>query len=54
MSDELPDRNAAFRTLINAAWRFLDQTKEHRELQEMEAYRDLAQATNEAGAASAR
>jgi hypothetical protein len=53
MPNELPDRNA-FRKLIDAAWRFLDHTKEHRELQDMEEYRDLAEATNEAATANAK
>jgi hypothetical protein len=54
MPSDTPDRDAAFRNLINAAWRFLDQTKEQRELQHMEEYRDLAHATNEAMRANAK
>jgi hypothetical protein len=61
MSDEdSPDqsrtahRDAAFRNLIKAAWRFLDHTRDHRELQDMEEYRDLARAMNEAAEANAK
>ena len=54
MPNDTVDRDAAFRNLIKAAWRFLDQTKEQRELQHMEEYRDLAHATNEAMRANAK
>jgi hypothetical protein len=48
------DRDSAFRNLINAAWRFLDHTKNQRELQDMQEYRDLAHATNEAAQVNAK
>jgi hypothetical protein len=48
------DRDAAFRDLINAAWSFLNQTREHRNLQDMEEYRELAHATNQAMQANAK
>ena len=55
MQSEQPlDRDAAFRNLIRAAWCFLDHTKEQRELQHMEEYRDLADATNDAMQANAK
>jgi len=54
MPSDTPDRDTAFRNLINAAWRFLDQTKEQRELQDMEEYRELACAMNEAAEANAK
>jgi hypothetical protein len=53
MPSDTFDRDAAFRNLIKAAWRFLDHTKNHRELQDMEEYRHLARATNEAAQANA-
>ena len=54
MPSDVPDRDSAFRNLINAAWRFLDHTKNQRELQDMQEYRDLAHATNEAAPANAK
>jgi hypothetical protein len=47
MPSNVPDRDAAFRNLIKAAWRFLDHTKNQRELQDMQKYRDLAHATRQ-------
>ena len=54
MPNDVPDRDAALCNLINAAWRFLDHTKNQRELQDMQEYRDLAHATNEAAPANAK
>jgi hypothetical protein len=54
MPSDVPDRDSAFRNLINAAWRFLDHTKNQRELQDMEEYRELGREMNEAAAANAK
>jgi hypothetical protein len=58
MSDNQPStverHDAILRNLIDAAWRFLDHTKEQRELQGMEEYRNLGRATNEAMRAHAK
>jgi hypothetical protein len=53
MPSDVSDRDSAFRNLIKAAWRFLDHTKDQRELQDMEEYRDLGRAMNEAAEANA-
>jgi hypothetical protein len=54
MPSNRPDRDPEFRNLINAAWRFLDHTKNQPDLQDMQEYRDLARATNEAMQANAK
>jgi hypothetical protein len=54
MPSEILDRDTAFRNLINAAWHFVDHTKNQRELQDMQEYRDLAHAVNEAAQANAK
>jgi hypothetical protein len=54
MSNDVPDRDTAFRNLIKAAWHFLDATKGQRDLKNMEKYGDLARATNEAMQANAK
>jgi hypothetical protein len=54
MQSDSPDRDSAFRNLINAAWRFLKRTENQRELQDMDEYRELGHATNEAASANAK
>jgi hypothetical protein len=54
MLDDLADRDAAFKKLINAAWRFLQKTAGQRGLRDLEEYQDLATATNEAATANAK
>jgi hypothetical protein len=54
MPADMPDRDSAFRNLIKAAWRFLDHTKNQSELQDMQEYRDLARAMNEAASANSK
>jgi hypothetical protein len=54
MPNDTLDRDAAFCNLIQAAWRFIDHTKNQSQLQEMEEYRDLARAMNEAAQANAK
>jgi hypothetical protein len=54
MPNETSDRDTAFRNLIQAAWRFLHHTKNQPELQDMEEYRDLARAMDEAAQVNTR
>jgi hypothetical protein len=58
MSDEdssnQASRDVALCKLIKAGHRFLDHTKDRRELQDMEKYRDLGHATYEAAAANSK
>jgi hypothetical protein len=54
MPNDTLDRDAAFRNLIQAAWNFLDHTKNDRNLQDMQEYRDLARATNDGALANAK
>jgi hypothetical protein len=54
MPNDTLDRDAAFRNLIKAAWAFLDHTKNQGQLQDMEEYRDLVRAMNEAAQANAK